>query len=72
MTYRLILRSEVLAQHRTTRGLDKDQDLAAAMNVSGATVSRVLNGKAEPGPTFIAGLVAAFPDVSLDDLLGVA
>ena len=43
-------------------------DLARAMGVSPATVSRILNGKRGTGKKVIAGLLNAFPDSSMDEL----
>lgn len=71
MAAHLILKAEALAERRTRDGLAKDQDLAARMGISAATVSRVLNGKGKPGPTFIGSLVAAFPGTSIDELFEV-
>lgn len=72
MAAHLNLKAEALTEHRTRAGLTSDGDLAAAMKVSSATVSRVLNGKAFPGNVFIASLVSAFPGTTVDDLFEVA
>lgn len=43
-------------------------DLARAMGVTPATVSRVLSGKRGTGKEVIAGLLKAFPNARLDEL----
>lgn len=37
------------------------QQFAASIKMDPSTVSRVLNGKAEPGPRFIAALLTSYP-----------
>lgn len=71
MAAHLILKAEALAEHRSRAGLDTSKDLAAALRVSEATLSRVSTGKAEPGPRFIAGLFATFPDAAVRDLFDI-
>lgn len=44
----------------------KAADLARAMSVTDACLSRVLNGTRNPGIEFIMGLKAALPHYSLD------
>ena len=55
----LIVRMDVVKALRETNDLEADGALAAAMGVNQSTVSRVLRGKAQPGPKFIAGLCVA-------------
>lgn len=55
----LIVRMDVLNALRETNDLESDGALASAMGVDQSTVSRVLRGKAQPGPKFIAGLCVA-------------
>lgn len=45
--------------------------LAAAMGVDESTVSRVMSGKSQPGPTFIAALCLALGTTRIDDLFEV-
>lgn len=71
MTATLRLRADQLAKFRTLAGITTDDALAKRMGVDPATVSRVLRGKQEPGPKFIAALVSAFPGMDLDDLFEV-
>lgn len=71
MTATLRLRTEQLTKYRKLAGLKTDASLAERMKVDPGTVSRVLGGKQEPGPRFIAALVAAFPGMDLDDLFEV-
>jgi transcriptional regulator with XRE-family HTH domain len=71
MAATLTLRTGALDALRDTHGLTKDVQLAAAMNVSPASVSRVLAGEQAPGSRFMASLVTAFPGVTLDDLFEI-
>lgn len=71
MVATLRLRSEQLTKLRRLAGITTDDALAKRMGVDPATVSRVLRGKQEPGPKFIAALVDAFPGFDLDDLFEV-
>lgn len=71
MVARLRLRTDQLKKLRRLAGIETDDALAKRMNVDPATVSRVLNGKQEPGAKFIAALVHAFPGFDLDDLFEV-
>lgn len=53
------LRMDTIAALREIKGLESDRDLAEAMRVTQSTVSRVMRGKSQPGPVFIAGLCTA-------------
>lgn len=46
---------------RKDQGLDTVQSLATALGVDKGTASRVLNGKAAPGPRFISSVLRTFP-----------
>ncbi len=52
---------------RDMRGLDSDASLAAAMGIDQSTVSRVTNGKQQPGPRFMAALCLTL-GATLDNL----
>lgn len=71
MEVRLRLKTEQLAKYRGVAGLGTDVALAERMRHDPGNLSRVLRGKQEPGPRFIAQLVAAFPGLDLDDLFEV-
>lgn len=43
---------------------------AKQIGIDGSTLSRVRNGKAQPGPEFIASIVTTFP-VRMDDIVTV-
>jgi len=43
-------------------------DLARAMEVTPATVSRILRGIRGPGKEVVAGLLKAFPDAEMNEL----
>lgn len=49
-----------LNRKRKQAGILDDKDLAQRMGINPATVHRVLNGKAEPGNRFIAGMALVF------------
>lgn len=44
--------------------------LAKQIGIDGSTLSRVRNGKAQPGPEFIAAVVTNFP-IRMEDLVTV-
>lgn len=60
-----------LAKIRRLTKTDLDWKFAEAIQVNPATVSRVLTGKAAPGPKFIAGCVEAFGGDCFADLFTV-
>lgn len=49
-----------LIRLRKKTGLHSDQQLANRIGIDPATLSRVLNGKSEPGQKFLAGVLQAF------------
>lgn len=49
-----------LVRLRAKTGLDSDRELAKRIGIDKGTLSRVLNGKMDPGPKFIAGIIVAF------------
>lgn len=63
----LRLKTEQVAKIRRWKGLTTDAALAEAMDTDPGNLSRVLNGKQQPGPRFIASLCFAL-DAELDDL----
>lgn len=67
----LELRPEGLAKIRKLAHIDTDRQLAELIGMDAATVSRVLTGKAAPGPKFIAGLIGAFGPEWFTDLFAV-
>lgn len=71
MVVKLRLKTDQLAKYRSVAGLETDVALAERMRHDPGNLSRVLRGKQEPGPRFIARLVAAFPCLTLDDLFEV-
>lgn len=64
------VRWDVVAALRELRGLESDAALAAAMGVHQSNLSRVTNGKQQPGPTFMAALCLAL-DAKLNNLFEV-
>lgn len=66
----LRLKAEMIAKIRGWKGLKTDAALADAMGIDAGNLSRVLRGKQQPGPKFIASLCQAL-DAELDDLFEV-
>lgn len=64
----LRLRRDRLEEHRAEHDLTSESRLARAMGADRGTVNKVLNGKAKPGPDFIASLKKALPGVRFEDL----
>lgn len=67
----LKLKGDQLAKYRKLAGLETNSSLAQRMEFDAGNLSRVLAGKQQPGPKFIAALVSAFPGLDLDDLFEV-
>ncbi len=70
MTAILRLKVEQLDKIRRWVGLTTDTALAEAMGIDAGNLSRVLRGKQQPGPKFIAALVTALK-ADLEDLFEV-
>ena len=62
------IRADQLDFARRIAGLTSDNQLAQKMGVHRSTVGRTLSGAAQPSREFIAGLRAAFPGATFDDL----
>lgn len=60
-----------LNRKRKQAGIQDDRDLARRMGINPATVHRVLNGKAEPGNRFIAGIALVFGPNSFAQVFNV-
>lgn len=56
----LALRPEGLQKIRKLAKITTDKELAARIGINQSNLSRVLSGKAAPGPRFIAGVIEAF------------
>ena len=63
----LRLKTEQLTKIRRWKGLTTDTALAQAMDTDPGNLSRILRGKQQPGPRFIASLCFAL-DADLNDL----
>lgn len=70
MTATLRLKTEALTKIRNWCGLKTDAALADRMGIDAGNLSRVLRGKQQPGPRFIAALCDAL-DAELDDLFEI-
>lgn len=71
MVATLRLRTDQVAKFRRLANLNTDKALAERMQFDAGNLSRVLAGKQQPGPKFIAAIVAAFPGMDIDDLFEV-
>lgn len=65
------LKLEGLAKVRKLAGIDTDVELARRAGIDPGNLSRVLSGKAAPGPKFIAGLMDTFGTEWFTDLFEV-
>lgn len=70
MTAVLRLKLDQLGKIRAWTGLKTDAALAAAMGIDAGNLSRVLKGKQQPGPKFIAALCTALK-ADLEDLFEI-
>jgi len=66
----LAVRWDMVNALRETHQLETDASLAAAMGIDQSTVSRVTNGKQQPGPRFMAAMCLAL-GATLDNLFKV-
>jgi transcriptional regulator with XRE-family HTH domain len=64
----LTINHEGLARLRKDAKAPTNEALARRLGVDGATVSRVLSGRAAPGPRFIAGALRAFGTLAFSDV----
>lgn len=71
MVATLRLRTDQVAKFRRLANLTTDKALAERMQFDAGNLSRVLAGKQQPGPKFIAAIVSAFPGMDIDDLFEV-
>lgn len=65
------LKLDGLAKVRKLAGIDTDVELARRAGIDPGNLSRVLSGKAAPGPKFIAGLMDTFGTEWFTDLFEV-
>lgn len=70
MVATLRLKTEMIGKIRGWKGLKTDASLAEVMGIDAGNLSRVLRGKQQPGPKFIASLCSAL-EAELDDLFEV-
>ena len=71
MTATLRLKTKQLHKIRGWVGLTTDAALAERMGVDAGNLSRVLRGRQQPGPAFIAALCTAL-DADLADLFEIS
>lgn len=65
------LRIWQVQKYMALSGLRTKSALAEHMRIDRATVQRVFAGDALPGATFIAAMLAAFPELAFEDLFDV-
>lgn len=71
MAARIRLRTGQYRKYAALKGLATQAAQAAAIGVAEPTVGRVVSGKTAPGEQFIAGCLAAFPELEFADLFEV-
>ena len=71
MKPRISLKTEYLKKLQKEQGIS-DAVLASMASLNPSQIWRVKEGRCNPGPDFIAGLLNAFPDKSFDDLFFLA
>lgn len=71
MTSRIRLRTTQVEKFMRMKSIDNQTQLAARIHVDASTVYRVLEGRNAPGEKFIAGILAAFPELEFSDLFEV-
>lgn len=70
-TFTLAIKPAGVDRFKRRAKVETDADFARVLDIDHAQVSRVLAGKAAPGPRFIAGAVAAFGWHALKDLFDI-
>lgn len=71
MAAKVRLRTKQLDKFFALKGVKTDAARADAIGVNAATFSRVVRGLTAPGEVFIAGVLAALPEMSFEDLFEV-
>ncbi len=71
MAARIRLRTGQYRKYVRLKGWTTQAEQAAAIGVTEPTVGRVLAGKTAPGEQFMAGLLAALPELEFADLFEV-
>lgn len=64
----LVLNRQKLDELRRASGIPTEAEMARRLGVDASTLYRISSGKTMPSNEFMAGLKAAFPLSSLDDL----
>lgn len=67
----ICLRTGQYRKFAALKGWRTDDAASKAIGVDPATLSRVLKGRCAPGSKFIAGVLAALPEVEFADLFDV-
>lgn len=71
MAAKVCLRTRQLEKFFSLKGVKTDTARAEVIGVNPATYSRVIRGQTAPGEVFIAGTLAAFPELAFEDLFEV-
>jgi hypothetical protein len=67
----IALRTGQYRKFAALKGWKTDDAASRAIGIDPATLSRVLKGRSAPGGRFIAGVLAALPEVEFADLFDV-
>ncbi|WP_415367111.1 transcriptional regulator [Saccharothrix sp. BKS2] len=70
-SYTIRLRSEAFLKAVRLAGYPSDYGLARAMGVNRSTVTRVMSGSLQPGPSFIGGALIALRPMEFNDLFEI-
>lgn len=71
MSATIALRTRQFKKFTALKGLHTDTAIAEAIDYDRGNLSRVLAGTQAPGAKFIAGCLAAFPELEFSDLFDV-
>ncbi len=71
MPFTVQLNSDVFTRAAKLAGFRSDYALAKKMEINRSTVARVLSGKLNPGPAFIAGALTALTPMQFADLFAI-
>lgn len=71
MAHTVRLRTEAFVKAAKLAGFQSDYSLARAMDVNRSTVTRVITGRLQPGPTFIGSALTVLSPMAFNDLFDI-